>query len=156
MATPIPYALVNGVRHDVTSIELKLAGQVFIGFKSIKYSRKRTRKMVYGKHPDPLGKTRGQNAYEAKCELYLAEWNAFQAQLGSGYGDELFTVTVTYTENGFDTISDVLVGCSMDSTEDAGGESGGDALTRSFDLSPLKIKFNGIDDLAVPLVGVSQ
>ncbi len=35
------YPLVNGVRHSFTSIELKLAGQIFVGFSSIKYSRKR-------------------------------------------------------------------------------------------------------------------
>lgn len=156
MPTPIPYALVNGVRHSPVSIELKLQGQIFIGFKSIEYSRTRKRSMVYGHHPDPLGKTRGQNEYKASCELWLAEWNAFQAQLGTGYGDVLFQVLVTYTENGFDTIQDVINGSSMDSTEAASEASSTDGLARKFDLNPVKILFNGIDDVAVPLTGVPQ
>lgn len=154
MSTPIPYALTNGVRHDCSSIELKIFGVVYIGFKSIKYSRKRNRTMVRGNHPDPLGKTRGTNDYDATCELYLAEFNRLQADLGPGYGDVPVPITVTYTENGFDTIQDVLQGCTLDSTEDAGGEGGADPLTRKFSLSPTKILFNGIDDLATPLVGV--
>jgi len=153
MAAPIPYPYVNGVRHSFTSIELKLAGQTFVGFKSIDYSRKRDRTKVYGNSPDPLGKTRGKNSYDASVEVYLAEWNAFQVQLGAGYGDAFFTVTVTYSENGFDTISDVIQGCTMDSTEASNAE-GSDPTTRKLDLSPLKILFNGVDDLAIPLQGV--
>jgi hypothetical protein len=153
MPPPIQYPLINGNRHDFSSIELKLQGNVFIGFKAIDYSRTRERGMVPGNHPDPLGKTRGKNTYKATVELYIAEWNAFQAQLGDGYGDVFFQVLVTYSENGFDTIQDVINGCTMDSTE-ASGSSGTDPLTRKFELNPLKILFNGIDDLATPLVGV--
>lgn len=150
--TPIQYPLINGVRHSFSSIEFRLAGQIFVGFKSINYARKRSRTMVYGNHPDPLGKTRGKNEYSGDVELYLAEWNAFQAQLGAGYGDVPFVVICTYTENGFDTIADEIRGCTMDSTEAAGSDST-DPLTRKFDLAPLKILFNGIDDLATPLTG---
>lgn len=155
MGTPLSFPLINGVRHGFSSIELKLAGQIFVGFKSINYSRVRTRSKVRGNHPDPIAKTRGENDYTGDCELYLAEWNLFQALLGQGYGDAIFSVLVTYGENGFDTISDELIGCSMDSTDASNGQ-GPDALVRKVDLSPLKIKFNGIDDLAVPLVGVPQ
>lgn len=155
-STPIPYPLVNGVRHSFASIELKLDGQVFIGFKSISYSRKRDRGIVHGNHPDPIGKTRGKNTYEGSCELYLAEWQFFVTGVlgGAGYGDRFFDVLVTYSENGFDTIQDVIKGCTMDSTEGEGSE-GTDALTRKVDLKPLKILFNGVDDLAVPLAGVA-
>lgn len=155
-STPIPYAIINGVRHDVSSIELKLHGQEFRGFKSITYSRKRERTIVRGNHPDGLGKTRGQNTYEGSCELYLAEFHFFMTDVlgGDGYGDVFFEINVTYTENGFDTIQDVLRGCTLDSTE-AGGSEGTDALTRKFDLSPVKILFNGVDDCATPLQGVA-
>ena len=153
MPPPIQYPNVNGVRHSFASIELKLAGQVFIGFKSIEYTRTRERGIVQGNHPDPLGKTRGKNTYKGSVELYLAEWNVFQKQLGAGYGDKLFSLLVTYGENGFDTITDEINGCSMDSTE-GGGSEGTDPSTRKFDLSPLKILFDGIDDVAVPLTGV--
>lgn len=148
--TPISYPLVNGVRHDFSSIELKLNGQIFVGFKSINYSRTRSRTMVYGNSPDPIGKTKGTNEYAADVEIYLAEWNAFQDSLGEGYGDTLFQVLVTYSNDGFDTIQDVIRGCTIDGLE-VSQSQGADPLSRKFEMSPLKILFNGLDDLAIPL-----
>lgn len=153
MTTPIAYPLINGVRHSFASIELKLNNQIFIGFKSINYTRTRSRTKVRGNSPDPLGKTIGENDYSTDAEMYLAEWNLFQSQLGAGYGDVFFQILVTYSANGFDTIQDVINGCTVDSTE-ASQSQGPDPLVRKFDFSPLKILFNGIDDLATPLVGV--
>lgn len=190
MSSSILYPFINGVRHSFSSIELKLGNQIFTGFKSINYSRKRTRTMVRGNSPDPLAKTRGDNEYTADCELYLAEWNLFQAQINSGqglisgvvgsiggvigqgagafaapltdaiglnttgYGDQLFSIHVTYTENGFTTITDILLGCTVDSTEASQSQSA-DALVRKIDLGPLKILYNGIDDLLTPLIAPS-
>lgn len=151
MATPLAYPFVNGVRHGFSSIELKLNGQIFVGFKSINYSRTRSRGEVRGNHPDPIAHTRGENEYKGDCELYLAEWNLFQQQLGDGYGDVAFTVLVTHGENGFDTIVDELIGCHMDSTDASNGQ-GSDPLVRKIELNPLKVKFGGKDDLEFPLV----
>ncbi len=153
MPTPIQYPLLNGVRHSFCSIELKLNNTIFIGFKSLNYNRTRSRGVVRGNHPDPLGKTRGDNEYEADCELYLAEWNMFQMSLGAGYGDVFFQIFATYSENGFDTIQDVINGCTIDSTE-VSQSQGSDPLVRKFDLSPLKILYNGVDDMITPLIGV--
>jgi len=146
MPSPVAYPLVQGVRHGFSSIELKIAGQIFVGFKSINYSRKRSRSMVRGNHPDPLAKTRGENEYSADCELYLAEWLLFKELLGAGYGDVQFSIFVTYGENGFDTTTDELIGCTMDTTE-ASNAQGPDALVRKVELSTLKILFGGVEDL---------
>jgi hypothetical protein len=154
LANPLVYPLVNGVKHSLNSVELKINGRIYIGFKSINYSRKRNRTMVRGKSPDPIAKAIGENEYSGDCELYLAEFNLMQDDLGPGYGDIPFTVYATWTQNGFDTITDVLLGCNLDSTES--NNSGADPTVRKFDLSPLKILFNGIDDLAVPLVAPPQ
>lgn len=153
MGTPIQYPLVNGVRHSFASIELKVAGQIFIGFKEVNYSRTRTRAEVRGNHSDPLGKTIGENAYSADITFLLAEFNQLCALLGAGYGDVFFTCTVTYSANGFDTIQDVITGGTIDTTE-ASNAQGPDPTVRKVDLKPLKILFNGVDDLAVPLTGV--
>lgn len=162
MPTSIAYPLVNGVRHGFSSIEFKLAGQIFVGFKSIKYGRKRTRVEVRGNSPDPIAKTRGDNAYTGSCEMYLAEWNLFQSALiaaakvafgntdGKGWGDVAFQTLVTYNENGFDTIIDTLNGCTADEIS-ADQQQNPDPLVRMIDLAPLKILFNGVDDLAQPL-----
>lgn len=149
----IQYPLVNGVRHGFSSIELKIGGDIYIGFKSINYNRTRTRGTPRGNHPDPLGKTRGTNEYKADIEMLLAEYNAMITKLGNGYGDVLFPVYVTYGETNFDTITDELIGCSIDTTDASNSESP-DPLYRKFELNPVKVKFAGLDDLATPLRGV--
>ncbi len=158
---PLLYPLINGVRHDWASIELHVAGQIVIARKSINYSRIRTRAMAEGASPDPLGKTLGRNAYKADIEMLLAEFYQLQSILsqqaaalgganGAGYGDVPFLVQVMYASRGFDQVTDTIIGCTMDSTEVAHGVSP-DALSRKFELNPLKILFNGLDDLLDPL-----
>lgn len=158
MPTPISYPLVNGVRHSWASVEVKVAGQIFF-VTSVNYSRKRNRTMVRENHPDPVAKTKGSNEYSADIEMLLAEFNALQAaliqqanqqSLNGGYGDVFFQVVVSYTENGLDTVTDSILGCTMDSTE-ASNSEGTDPTKRKIDLAPLKILYNGQDDLSVPL-----
>lgn len=161
--TSLAFPLVNGIRHSFSSIELKIAGLIFSGFKGINYSRTRTRGLIRGNSPDPLAKTRGSNEYKADCEVYLAEFNLIQQALQAlatskfgtpgGYGDVFFPVYVSYSENGLDVITDTLLGCTMDSTESSNGE-GTDGTVRKFELAPLKILYNGIDDLSTPIVNV--
>lgn len=156
--TPIQYPLVNGLRHSFASVEIKVANQLFYAT-AVNYSRKRNRTLVRVNHPDPIGKTIGSNEYSADIEMLLAEYNALQAALinraqqaglGNGYGDVAFQVVVTYSTNGLDTVTDTIQGCTLDSTEASNAE-GVDATKRKFELNPLKILFNGIDDLSVPL-----
>lgn len=155
--SPISYPLVNGARHSFVSIELNLNGSIFIGFKSINYTRTRSRSMAMGNHPDPIGKTRGTNEYKADCELYLAEWNQFVLDTlgGQGYGDRFFNILVTYNETGLDPIQDQLIGCTFD-TSDAQNSQGNDPTVRKFDLNPVKIVYSGVDDVADPLTGVES
>lgn len=158
MATPIQYPLVNGVRHSWASIELKVGNQIYYAT-AVNYSRKRNRTMVRQNHPDPVGKTRGANEYSADLELLLAEFNGLQAALitqanssgnNGGYGDVFFSVVVSYTESGLDTVTDTILGCTLDSTE-ASNTEGTDPSKRKTDLAPLKILFAGQDDLSNPL-----
>ena len=153
----VQYPLVNGVRQSWPSVEIKLAGFIFYAVE-INYSRTRERTVVYVNHPDPVGKTRGKNTYVGDCTLLLAEWNNFHNALilqagvqGLGYGDVPFEVISSYTEIGLDTITDTLKGCTLDSLESAGAE-GTDPLKRKFNLAPLKILFNGADDIG-PIPG---
>lgn len=156
--TPIQYPAINGVRHSWASVEVKVGTQIFY-VTSVNYSRKRNRTMVRENHPDPVAKTRGSNDYSADIELLLAEFNALQAALiaaanaaglNGGYGDVFFSVVVQYSESGLDTVTDTILGCTLDSTE-ASNSEGTDPTKRKVDLSPLKILFAGQDDLATPL-----
>jgi hypothetical protein len=151
---PITYPLIIGSRHSFVSIEAMIGATIVTGFTSIEYDRKRTRKMVYGNNPDPLGKTRGRNAYTCKCEVYLAEWNNIRAAfglLGVGYGDFPFPIIVNHSELGLVTVTDVILGCTIDETTISVKE-GEDATTVKFDCNPVKIRFGGDDDQLIPLI----
>lgn len=152
----IQYPLLNGVRHSFTSIELRATtgenfGEVYF-IKSCNYTRTRSRGMVRGNHPDPLGKTRGENEYTGDVELYLAEWQDFVTNVlgAAGYGDVFFNLVITYNETGFDPIVDEIRGCTWD-TSDAQNAQGTDPTVRKVTLNPIKILFNGVDDLEIPL-----
>ncbi len=153
MTTPISYPLVNGQRHSFASIELKIDGQVYIGFKSLNYTWTLEPTAIYGNHPDPIGETVGQAKYEGDMELWLAEWNQLQKQLGpSGFALRKFDIVVTYSENGFDTLQDELLGCRIKSVE-ASQSSGPDGLSRKCSLYIGKILIDSDDQLAIPLQG---
>lgn len=155
MTDQLQYPLVTGFRHGFASLsaEFKLAnGQTvtYRGFKAINYNRTRDREMVRGNHPDPIAKTRGENSYDADVEVYLAEWAVLMSTLGPGYGDLMFTLLVHFVEGGFTGLQDEIRGCTIDSTE-ASNAQGTAALTRKFKLNPVKILFDGIDDVTTPL-----
>ena len=152
---PIQVPITNGVVRSFGHVRLEIAGLEFTGgFKSIDYSRKREREQVMSNSPDPVGKTLGENKYEAKAEVLYDWWInlllTVQNQLGPGYGDQPFTIYVSYVGTNLATYTDQILNCTFDSTE-ANNKSGTAALTRTIDFSPTKILFNGIDDLEVPL-----
>lgn len=148
------YPHTDGDRQSFASIEARFKDKVYF-IHAINYSRERSRGVVLLNHPDPMGKTKGTNAYKADAEMLLAEFEELKKDLGEGdngdgYGDKYFTVVVTFTENGLDTITDELLGCTLDST-DASNAQGDDATMRKFNLNPVKIKFGQADDCATPL-----
>ena len=147
----ISYPLVTGFRFGPASVsaDFQLPGgqsYTFRGWKSLNYSRTRDRATVRGFGVNPIGKTRGENSFDADCEIFLEEFNELITMMGPGYADQQFTILVHMTE-GENDIQDQLIGCTLDSTESA-VQQGTDALTRKFKLSPLQILFNGIDDVA--------
>lgn len=167
MAAPIPTPLLNGVRQSFVSTQITFAngavgnaagGQALAlalrGYKSATYGRTRTRTIVYGNHPDPLGKTKGKNEYKFEAEYLIAEVqairDALQALAGAGYGDVFFQAIITHSENGFDTIVDTIKGCTLDMDELALAE-GTEPTMSKLSFTPLKVLMNGVDDLAVPL-----
>jgi hypothetical protein len=157
---PIQVPLTNGVVWSFGHVTLEIAGLEFTGgFKSIKRSRKRTREMVRSNSPDPVGKTLGENEYQCSAVLYLAWWFALlqtvENNLGAGYGDQPFTILIAYNNNGFAPFVDRVVNCTFDSTE-ADDQTGQGPLTREVEFNPTKILFNGLDDLADPLVAAAQ
>ena len=151
---PITYPLINGVRHEWSSVEIKLRGDVYVGVKEIKYSDTLKGTKIRGTHPVPIGRTRGEYDCEASIVLWLAEAVQFRAALGPGYKEVPFDIVVSYTEDGFETIQDEIIGCRI--TKDEGGGGGGaDALSTPWDLDPMNIRWNGVESLKTTLQELS-
>lgn len=157
MPVTIAYPNTTGFRASSNSAILKVNGIEFVGFTEVKGGRKRERTMVQGANADDIGKTRGKNKYTLTIGVYIAEWKAFfldPANFGNGYGDQMFRVEVTLTENGYDTQTWDFRGCTNDGGELGVNTSNSDPLkVESIELSPLKMYINGIDDNANPLGG---
>ena len=157
---PIAVPLTNGVVRSFGHVRLNIAGLEFTGgFKSFKRSRKREREMPYSNNPDPIGKTLGENKYQASGVFYY-DWfmnmiQTVQNQLGPGYGDQPFTIYVSYVGANLVPYTDIIVNCTIDSTE-ADDTAGNTALTREIEFNPTKIYFGGFEDLADPLVSPQQ
>lgn len=158
--TPIQVPLTNGVVRSFGHVRLQIAGLEFTGgFKSIKRSRKREREFPYSNSPDPIGKTLGENKYQCSVVAYYDWWmnllQTVQNNLGPGYGDQSFTIYVSYVGKNLNTYTDIIQNCTFDSTE-ADDSQGTQALTREMEFGPTKILFGGIEDLEDPLIAPPQ
>lgn len=157
---PVQVPISNGVVRSFGHVRMSIAGLEFTGgFKSIDYSRKREREMVESNSPDPVGKTLGTNKYKCEAELYH-DWMVnliltVQNQLGPGYGDQPFTIYVSYVGTNLATYTDTILNCTIDQTEFT-NKSGNAALVRKVDFAPTKILICGLDDLEVPLQSPPQ
>jgi len=161
---PLQIPVSNGVIRSFGHVRMRIAGLDFNGgFKSIKRSRVRDREMVMANSPDPTGKTLGENKYECTA-VVLFDWWAnllqfVQQNLGPGYGDQPFTIYISYIGVGLVQYTDTVLNCTFDSTtaDDANGIT---ALTREVNFHPTKILFGGAqgspgpDDLADPLLAI--
>ncbi len=146
----LSYPLVNGIRHEWSSVELKLDGDVYVGVKEVKYSATLKGTKMRGTHPAPIGRTRGEYDCEASIVLWFAEAVQFRKKLGAGYMEKAFDIVVSYVEDGFDTVVDEIIGCRI-TKDEGGGSQGPDGLTISWDLDPMKVIYNGDESLKVPL-----
>lgn len=160
MTDVLAFPLINGLRHAFSSMQFVFKTtsgggsadipDIRMFLKSIDYERKRERGEVRANHPDPIAKTLGENMYSASIEVYRSEWNLILSTFGNGYGDDTFTLLVSWGLSGFETVTDEIIGCHWDSSA-SGGTQGSDPSVVKIDLNPLKIKFAGLDDLAYPL-----
>jgi hypothetical protein len=148
MAVAVP--LINGVRHSWSSVEIKIAGQIYVGVKEIKYSDKKDRAKIRGTRRLPIARTMGEYDAEGSVTLYLEEAKELRAALaaagealGLGFMDVPFDITVSYSDPGVSTVTDTLEGCVIGGNE-GGGAEGPDALTSPIPLDIMLIRWNGL------------
>lgn len=158
---PVREPIINGVGYSWASLEIEVfcesTGQRWAApqaFSSLNFNGgERERGFGYGPHPDPLFKTRGQNKYEASIKWYLHPLRYLKETIlgGGGYRDRSFTLTIKYLEGGLDPVTVEIRGCTLDSSK-TDNAKGTDATEVECVLNPLKIIWNGVDDVDNPLV----
>ncbi len=134
-------------------IEFRMADFPIIAIVAANYSRVRTREMGYGAHPDPLYKSLGTNAYKCDAEMYKPQLDQLVVQLaqkaialGVGFGDVPFDTVTIYNVPGFGVVTDTITGCTLDEQE-ASNAQGNGLLKRKINVNPMKILWNGLDDM---------
>ena len=138
------YPLINGVRHDYSSVEIMIKGARVFGVKDISYSSKLDPGKVTGTHAAILGRTRGQLTEEGSFTLYEAEWSDLLGALGNAFMEKGFHITVNYREDGQPMVTDRLIGCRLTSVEHSPA-SGSEPLTVKLSVHVMKITRNGLD-----------
>lgn len=142
----VQYPLINGVRHDWSSIEFAIqlptgTAVTVVGAKSINYKFEKKGTHVYGTGPKPIGITRGVFTPDGDVEIYLDEYASLVDQLGPGFADQPLTIKVSYSEQER-TYLDTLIGVRIAGVE-ASQSQGADPLTRKLPLTMLDILYNG-------------
>jgi hypothetical protein len=143
---PLIYPLINGMRHDYSSVEIKLDNARFTGIKSITYRHSLDPGMLRGSRAGLIGRTRGIYTAEGSIEFYKAEYSAFITALSinplQGYFEAQFDVVVSYSEAFSALITDKLISARLKSAENNHSE-GSDPLVVSCDLSIMYLIENG-------------
>lgn len=153
----IPYPLVNGVRYDHSSLDVKLAGISYLGVKSLDWNDGLEPGKGYGTAAQKLFRTRGQYDASGSLELWAAEsinFEAAQIQANSGVGfyEIVFPIDVTYvTEGGQPPFTTNLVGVRIKKRSESSSASS-EALSTKYDLDVMYIIRNGV----LPITGLRK
>jgi hypothetical protein len=95
------YPLINGVRYDASSVELKINAQRYIGVASLDYEQGLDPGIVRGLNPQALGFTRGMYEVSGTIALYREEFNDLTTNfltVAQGLLEANVLCTVTYSE----------------------------------------------------------
>lgn len=152
---PIAFPLINGVRHEWSSAELKIKEKIYQGIKEVSYNDKLEPTKVYGVHAQPIGRTRGVYSAEGSITVYLEEYDLIINDLGDGFMEVPFDIVSAFTETNVRSVTDTLVGCRFKGNDHSMSQ-GADPLVRKIDLDIMFILWNGKSGLKVPLVGLQQ
>jgi hypothetical protein len=145
LISPLQIPLTNGVVRSFAQVRIESAGLPLNGgVLEVMRKRTREREIVYSNNADPVGKTTGQNKYEASFTA-LFDWYAAQVatlinNFGPGYGDQQFNVYLTHLGSNLQGYQDVITGCTFDE-DDFTQSKGTSANQVKINLNPLKIYF---------------
>ncbi len=142
------YPLINGLRHDWSSIEIRVATNIILGITKIDYSDKLTGSPVRGAGPKIIGWTTGIQENSGSFSILLEEFQALQTALQSinpVFKLAFFDIVVSYSSPGLTTVADSLLACRIDEVKVGTTDSGSvDPSTRDLTLLVTDILWNGI------------
>lgn len=142
------YPLVNGVRHDWSSVELVVANYRQLGITKIDYSDKLTGAPVRGAGPKIIGFTTGIQENTGSFTILLEEFQNLVTNLqiiNPAWKLAYFDIVVSYSAAGLSTVVDTIVGCRVDEVKIGTTDSGStDPTTRDLTLLVTDILWNGV------------
>ena len=155
---PIPYPMIQGVRFDHSSCDIKLAAVSFLGVKSIDWKDEKKPGKVYGTSAQKLGRTRGIYDASGNLELWYAEALNFEALLvqlfpNVGLFEIVFPIDVTrVAEGGIGPFTTNLVGAMITDRSDQTAQGGNEPHSKKYALDLMYIIENGVP----PITGLRQ
>jgi hypothetical protein len=94
------------------------------------------------------GRTRGMYECEASFTIAKEDFELIKSALASmglgGFMEAEFLVNVIYRELGSELITDAVEGCRIKHVENSHSAGNADALVAKVDLSPFRIRWNGV------------
>lgn len=151
----VAYALLNGVRHSWSSVELRVNGLIILGCTEVNYSPKLEPGVVRGAGSLPIAHTLGNAEFEGDFTILLEEFNELLTQLGQGAMAQTFDIVCSYDatlgnvqSGGLSVITDTLQACRITSIEATNSSGSTDATARKCTVKPLMVLLNGINVMA--------
>lgn len=154
---PIPYPMVQGVRFDHSSLDIKLSGISFIGVKSVDWKDELKPGEAYGTAAQRLGTTRGQYKASGNLELWKAEAFNFEQLLiqqspGVGLLEIRFPIDINYVmEGGIGPFTANLVACRITDRSDQSGQ-GNEPHSKKYVLDITYVLENAV----LPITGLKK
>lgn len=162
---PLGYPLINGVRFDSSSVELKLNTLRYIGITEIEYEDGLAPGRVDGLNPQALGYTRGKYDAGGTIRILREEFNDLTTNLltiAQGTFEANMVCTVTYSElppaaiptgSVAGTTTDTIVGLRFIKKRHQVSASSSDGLTVEMQFIARYILTNGVAPLNQLLKG---
>jgi hypothetical protein len=138
---------VNNLAPDFSSITIYIQGKPFYGVTSINYKVTRDPGKVKGTAPRVLARTKGEFTFEGGFTMNKEDAADFRKQLGPGYMEKDFDVTVVYKPKGGKLEEDKLLGCCIIDDGDS-HSSGVDPLVSEFGIDMLDQLRNGVSPIS--------
>lgn len=102
----------NSRQYEFNDLTLYLGNRDVTGIRSVKYTEKQDKEVIYGKGNKPLSIQKGNKSYEGSIGLLQSELEALEQAAGGSILDLELTAVVTYgnPSSGDVVKSDALIG----------------------------------------------